>query len=146
MSPGHPEPPSWGNVEKQVDSFRVSWLDTYMTLWHTEIRLPDQYVAPEGKVALTYSAHAIAECTKDRNGTIRQFKCLTFKRFRTVEVETDGGSGPVTKILVRGQYDERNDIVMALVPQVDGTYFVKTVWLNRTTDTHKTLDRSKYAA
>ena len=109
-------------------------------LWHRDVRLPPKFVAPVGKVELEYSDHAIVACGNDKNGEIRQFKTLNLARFDVVEVETRDGE--VIKIVVRGAYNERYDVVLALVP---GEVFrVKTVWLNSKFDSHSTLDIGKY--
>ena len=115
-----------------------------MTLWHSEIKLPAGFTAPTGTVALEYSAHAIAACKNDRYGRIRQFGRISLNRFRVVEVETDA-AGKVTKYVLRGTYENGNDVVLAVNPRNGRPWFVRTVWLNRSTDSHGTLDRSKYA-
>ena len=110
-------------------------------LWHSEIRLPNGFVAPTHKVELDWSrSHAREACKDDRYGEIRQFKTLNLARFQVIEVETIDGE--VVKVLFRGSYDDRTDVVLALIP--GEVYTVKTAWLNSRYDTHKTLDRSKY--
>jgi len=109
-------------------------------LWHSDIRLPDGFVAPTGKVELTYTEHALKACQDDRYGVIRTFKTLNLNRFRVVEVETVDGE--VVKLVIRGQYCERYDVVLAVIP--GEAFTVKTAWLNSRYDAHGTLDRSKY--
>lgn len=109
-------------------------------LWHRDVRLPPKFVAPQGKVELTYSDHAILACGNDKNGAIRQFKTLNLARFDVVEVGTCDGE--VDKIVVRGAYNDRYDVVLALIP--GDVFTVKTVWLNSKFDSHSTLDKGKY--
>lgn len=111
-------------------------------LWHSEIRLPNGFVAPTGKVELEYTAHAAQACKDDRYGEIRQFKTLNLARFSVVEVETVNGD--VTKLVIRGQYNDRYDVVLAVIP--GNVYVVKTAWLNSRYDRHATLDARKYVA
>lgn len=109
-------------------------------LWHRDVRLPPGFIAPEGKVELEYSDHAIVASSTDRYGEIRQFKTLNLARFSVVEVETRDGE--VIKVVVRGAYNERYDVVLALIP--GEVFTVKTVWLNSKFDSHSTLDTGKY--
>ena len=109
-------------------------------LWHKELRLPPGFIAPEGKVELEYTEHAIHASANDRYGEIRQFKTLNLARFDVVEVETRDGL--VIKVVVRGAYNERHDVVLALIP--GEVFTVKTVWLNSKFDSHSTLDTGKY--
>jgi hypothetical protein len=112
------------------------------TLYHSEIRLPAGFVAPVQKVELRWTSHAKAECTKDRYAVIPEFKALTLKRFRVIEVGMVNGQ--VSKIVFRGRLDDTNDVVIVLIPNGSKPWTVKTAWINRRTDSHKTLDHSKY--
>lgn len=112
------------------------------TLYHSSIRLPAGFKAPTGKVELRWTAHAKSECTKDRYAAIPQFKALTLKRFTVIEVGMVGGT--VSKIVFRGRLDDTNDVVIVLIPNGSAPWTVKTAWINRRTDSHKTLDSSKY--
>jgi hypothetical protein len=111
-------------------------------LYHSDIMLPAGFVAPVQKVSLRWTDHAKAECNKDRYAVIPQFKALTLKRFRVIEVGV--AAGKVSKIVFRGRLDETNDIVIVLIPNSDRPWTVKTVWANKTSDKHSTLDKSKY--
>lgn len=111
-------------------------------LWHSSIRLPDGFVAPTERVMLKWSQHADSERTADRFGDIPQLKSLTLKRFSVIEVGTVGGR--VFKILFRGTLSDGKDLCIVLVPNGTRPWQVKTAWINKTTDTHKTLDHSKY--
>lgn len=126
-----------------VDSVSDVRLDRAMneTLYHSSIRLPAGFVAPTGKVELRWTNHAKSECTKDRYAVIPQFKALTLKRFAVIEVGMTDGN--VSKIVFRGRLDDTNDVVIVLIPG-SREWTVKTVWINRRTDSHKTLDASKY--
>jgi hypothetical protein len=112
------------------------------TLYHSEIRLPRGFVAPTGRVELSWTRHADSERTKDRYAEIPKFKGLSLKRFSVVEVGMVGGT--VSKIVFRGRLDDINDVVIVLIPNGNRPWTVKTAWINRKTDAHKTLDRSRY--
>jgi hypothetical protein len=112
-------------------------------LWHADIRLPDGFVAPIDRVAINYGSHARREALSDRYGKIHLPASLTLGRFDVIEVGTIGGK--VSKILFRGILDLERDLCIVLVPNKDGEpWFCKTVWVNLATDTHGTLDRSRY--
>ncbi len=111
-------------------------------LYHSSIRLPDGFVAPTGKVELRWTSHAKSEAVKDRYAAIPEFKALTLKRFQVIEVGVTNGR--VSKIVFRGRLDDTNDVVIVLIPNGSKPWTVKTCWINRKTDTHRTLDNSKY--
>lgn len=113
-----------------------------MELFHSEIRLPDGFVAPTHRVALRWTRHADQARTTDRYGEIRRFKCATLGRLSVVEVGMENGR--VAKILFRGRYDDTRDVCMVLIPNGTGPWTVKTVWFNLSSDSHTTLDHSKY--
>lgn len=50
--------------------------------------------------------------------------------------------GVLDKVVARLNFDNKNDVVFVLSA---GNRKVRTLWLNRKTDQHKTLDLSKYA-
>lgn len=112
------------------------------TLYHSSIRLPAGFIAPTGKVELRWTSHAKSECMKDRYAVIPQFKALTLKRFTVIEVGMLGGT--VSKIVFRGRLDDTNDVVIVLIPNGSAPWTVKTTWINKRSDSHKTLDASKY--
>lgn len=112
------------------------------TLYHSEIRLPAGFVAPTQRVELSWTRHADSERTKDRYAEIPKFKGLSLKRFRVIEVGMIAGI--VSKIVFRGKLDDTNDVVIVLIPNGNRPWTVKTAWINKANDTHKTLDRSKY--
>ena len=122
-------------------------------LYHREIFIPDWFEMPTERVKLKYSSHALYACNNDRYGAIPVFKTLPLCRFRLVEL---GVKKPkvnqlglpakrvVSKIVVRGKFDETRDIVFVLIPR-QGRYFVKTCWVNLRSDLHRTLRRDRYA-
>lgn len=115
-----------------------------MTLWHADIRLPDGAVLPRTVVNLEWSRHADGERTKDRyHSEIPAFPALPLHLCRIIEVETEGRA--ITKWVVRIPWRGDLDLVFVLIPR-KGSWFVKTVWINERNDSHKTLDRSRYAS
>lgn len=63
-----------------------------------------------------------------------------------VTVEALAGKKQITKLVVRQKYNSELDIVLVIKPEFAlGRGFVKTVWINKATDLHKTLDKSKFA-
>lgn len=109
-----------------------------MALYHTEIGFPRWFKAPTFTITPKYGNHSRFEAQCDRYGHIELPKTLNLAKMKPIEVEVLGNR--VTKILFRGQLDATRDLCIVLNP--DG--FVRTCWVNLSTDTHRTLDRSKY--
>lgn len=103
-------------------------------LFHKDIGIPANLTGPSVGLQLVYSNHAIDQSIR-KDITLPSF----LSRYTLVEVEIDRKW--IQKWVVRVHYSDQDDLV--LVVQPDG--FVRTVWLNSKTDTHKTLDRSQYA-
>jgi hypothetical protein len=112
-----------------------------MDLYHADIRLPAGFRLPNRLVKLAWSNHALRARRDDRYGDIPQIPLLNLGECRAVEVGMEGQR--VAKIVVRAELDDDNDVVFVLIPR-NPAYLVKTVWINRRDDKHKTLDRSKY--
>jgi hypothetical protein len=87
-----------------------------------------------------YSQHAL-NAKSDRYGTIELPETITFSGENVFEVEIENNR--VTKMAVRLPY--KNDCDLCVVFLM-GSGFVKTVWLNKHEDTHKTLNLSKYSS
>lgn len=109
-------------------------------LWHADIRLPDCAALPSHRVGLKWSDHAKRARMEDRYGVIPMFTDIPLMPFDVVECETQ--DDVVVKWVIRGHYDSDRDVVFVLIP--GDVWFVKTVWYNLRSDTHATLDRSKY--
>lgn len=116
-------------------------------LYHTEIYIPEELKIKlkymQGHVlSLTYSKHAILAAQDDRYGSVNLLSSYRFNTADIIELETDSKTGKLVKVLVRFKYDDNRDICMAIM----AGGFVKTLWLNLTTDKHLTLNREKYAS
>jgi hypothetical protein len=114
-----------------------------MPLYHAEVGIP---ASARGQIkpifGLHYSPHAREEAVHDRYGHVKELPRHFLPRVaKVIEVETDD-QGKLVKVLARQQYDARDDIVYAVNV---ATKVVKTVWRNSRNDTHRTLDRAKYA-
>jgi hypothetical protein len=91
---------------------------------------------------LSYGRHALAESTADRYGAIQAPASIVFDEHAVIEMECNGKFP--TKVVVRLPYNGDCDLI--LVVQLGETeFFVKTMWLNKRDDNHRTLDRSKYS-
>lgn len=114
------------------------------TLYHSDIFLPDWFVAPTGRVQVNYGHHAKREALIDRYGKIALPTFVNLRRFRVIEVGVINGR--VSKILFRGQLDATRDLCIVLIPNIDNRpWKCKTVWTNVRSDQHRTLDHSRYA-
>lgn len=87
---------------------------------------------------LQYTEHAKRAAMTDRYGYITLPSTVNASA-KVVEVEVKRGK-PV-KALFRSAYDRKHDLCLVVLLDT-GT--VKTVWLNRANDLHKTLDKSRY--
>lgn len=123
------------------------------TIYSPEVYIPDWFEMPTERVKLRYSAHALYACNNDRYGAIPVFETIPLSRFNLVELGVGFGKvnrfgikakRVVTKIVVRGKFDQDRDITFALIPS-EQYYFVKTCWFNLSTDNHRTLMRKRYA-
>ena len=111
-----------------------------MDLYHSDIRLPDGFTAPTQRVTLKWTRHAEDARWDDRYGQIPAFTSIPLSQFKVIEVGVEGNR--VVKMVVRGHYTDEFDICFVLIPGPQ--YVVKTVWMNRRNDVHKSLDRTKY--
>lgn len=112
-------------------------------LYHKEKGYPDNLVLPRGfspVIQLRYGSHARLEAMQDRYGDIQLPRSIDIRTGDIFEIGVTGNT--VTKMGVRFHYDDKLDLILIISP-ADG--FVRTVWANEKTDTHKTLNLSKYA-
>ncbi len=112
-------------------------------LYHKEIGFPESLeLKYEYTFNLKYSTHALEAAKKDRYGEIKLPQGISFPRRNIVEVESKDGV-KVDKMVVRFPYALNNelDICMVIIPDKS---LVKTVWFNKSTDKHPTLDKNKY--
>jgi len=116
-------------------------------LYHRDVGFPKNWVEllPRNfrptNIKLTYGSHARKEALSDKYGSIELPQTLAFNKDALYLFEIEIKDGKVVKLGVRKSHDELNDLIIIFQPN-DG--FVRTVWLNRKEDSHKTLDTSKY--
>ena len=108
-------------------------------LYHFQLGFPQGLTLPsKGFLQLQYSAHAVKGSETHRYGMINLPAKVAFGACQLIEAEFQGGA--LAKVLVRVPYTETLDLVLAVKPNG----FVKTVWLNESQDTHKTLNSGRY--
>ena len=107
-------------------------------LYHVELGFPSDVVLMSGIIYLTYSKHAIRASYDDRYGMMNLPSLLDIKFAKIIEIEVENGR--VVKSVYRSKYDKVLDII--IVVNYDG--FVRTVWFNKVSDRHQTLDVGKY--
>jgi hypothetical protein len=113
-------------------------------LYHRDIGLPAAVESLFGHTfKFRFTRHSLQACLSDRYGKITPPASLKIEPGQIVEAESDGAA--VYKVVVRVPHKEGFDICIAFLPNLGGESLVKTCWLNRTTDKHATLDKSKYA-
>lgn len=113
-----------------------------MSLYHSQIGIPESVKAqlPQGKLEVRYSFHAQESRFSDRYGYIPEIKIIDTEAAKVIEVETE--MGRVEKVVYRTSLDDKLDICIVVLVN---KHLVKTTWINRKSDTHKTLDASKYS-
>lgn len=111
-----------------------------MDLYHAEIGLPKGFRLPTARVELVWTRHADAARTHDRYGVIPRVATLPLSSFKVIEVGVEGRK--VAKVVIRGHLDAKRDVIFVLIP--GKKWIVKSVWMNLRSDSHKTLDRSRY--
>jgi len=125
-------------------------------LYHRDIGFPKfaleklqlSFCSMGPRLVLEYPRHAMLECVRDKYGPITNPpRAIEFNPKEVFEMEISGEPAHCTKFAIRHDYgDEVHDIILVLEPCAwDNTAYVKTVWLNRKDDVHKTLRSEAYA-
>jgi len=107
-------------------------------LYHSDVYMPKLKVSSKN-IRLSYTQHAIFASQSDRYNTIRLPEVINLSQGKIIELEVVNSKPH--KLVVRLPYDAHCDICIVMLV---AERIVKTVWLNRSNDTHRTLDRSKY--
>ena len=111
-------------------------------LYHCEVGFPADMRLPSGTFQLCYGNHAQREAKKDKVPFWQLPHSLDTRKATVIEVETNADGKP-HKVVYRVKFYSEHDLILVVI--VDRfPAFVKTLWLNGTTDTHATLNRSKY--
>ena len=112
-------------------------------LYHKDVGFPSDARLPKnftGVVRLNYGSHAREEAMADKYGNLKLPAILDIRKCEIIEIGVVGTM--ITKMVVRTAYSRELDLVIVFIPQ---TGFVKTVWANKTTDKHTSLNKSRYA-
>lgn len=123
-------------------------LESYYTngLFHRSIGFPKNWahMLPRGfnpfNVRLKYGPHSRQQM-QNKYGVTNLPRSFSFKDEGVKLIELEIRYGQVVKMVARMPFDRANDLVIAFHPH-DG--FVRTAWLNKKTDKHSTLDKSRY--
>ena len=101
---------------------------------------------PEGILPCRWTNHARKARTNDRYGVIPHFDKIDMEALDWFEAELEHTRGnlKLVKLVGRMYLGEGNDIVVVILIDERGLR-VKTVWINKTNDKHRTLNRRKYA-
>lgn len=119
-----------------------------MTLYHKDIYMPKflrNISFTEIKIDCI-SYHAYGEYIKE----VDKFN-IKFLIPATVEVnsnniiEAEIFDGVVEKLVIRNYLTDLLDLVLVICKNNHKGVVLKTLWINKNDDTHKTLDKSKYA-
>ena len=119
-------------------------MNTHIMLFHYELGFPKAAKLRFGTLELSWTKHALSECSADRYGIINPPQTLDTNTAQIIEAEIarkPNGKLFTEKVVYRIPYTEVKDMVLVVIPNSGR---VKTVWINVRDDTHKTLDASKY--
>ena len=118
-----------------------------MTLYHSTLHFPKRIKSklPFGRLALGYSLHALNEAKNDRFGDIKLPCMVDMSKVTVIEAEELNKNKPVTKVVIRLPLSQGKDLVLVGIPQGKRMY-IKTCWINLTSDKHYTLNKSLYAS
>lgn len=110
-------------------------------LFHKDVYMPAEYKLKLNftNMPITYSKHAIIASQTDKYGHVKLSPEISFKSANVIELETNDLGG-VIKLVVRLSYDDRLDIIYVIARGG----MVKTVWLNKKSDQHGTLNVNLY--
>lgn len=114
--------------------------------YHRDIYIPET-PAWAGEFRLAYSKHAEAEALRDPyvnalSGSLPT--CIRLTSNDPDRVEVTFVNGECVKQVIRVRFTEWLDLILVVIPLGYGALKVKTVWFNRRTDRHATLDRSRH--
>lgn len=116
------------------------------TLYHPEVYLP-ACNPPSGHVKVLWSRHARTASRSDRYGEIPIAASIDLTDFQLVELARSDGVD--TKYVMRGTLDTERDVIYVLRPvfKANGerAFLIVTVWINLKSDSHRTLNRGRYA-
>lgn len=110
-------------------------------LYHKDLGIPESIPTRFGTLDLFYSKHALHAANTDRYGYIQLPDTLNTDKARVIEVEV-ASDGCVEKVLYRVPHCGTFDLLIAVIPYRG---FVKTVWLNKKSDRHSTLNHANYS-
>lgn len=116
-------------------------------LYHKQMGLPPSVVEQVCQFwSMVVGQHALEASNSDRYGKITIPSHVDVKPEMIVELEIKGDKWQKAVIRLPHPGGKVDDIVIAFCAYSDipGTALVKTVWLNRATDKHYTLDHRKY--
>lgn len=113
-----------------------------MGLYHKDIGFPRGFKGAVGRVHCMPTMHAMQAAKTDRYGDIKLPNVLNTNNAECIEAHIEDTE--VLKLVYRVAYDDLKDLVLAVIPK-NGRFIIKTVWLNLKSDTHKTLNRGRYA-
>jgi len=111
-------------------------------LYHKDVFFPSEFNLLTGQTFfIRLTNHARKACLDDRYGYFLPPAKVVIEAGQVIEVEITAGK--CSKVVVRQSLDKNRDIIIVFIPE-GSTAVCKTLWINMKTDSHKTLDRSRY--
>lgn len=112
-------------------------------IYHKEVHIPEK-IKNLNAVTLTleHTHHARQAAQSDRYGEIPLPDTLKFRGKHICEAQVEGGK--LIKLVVRKSFNNELDMSYVLLIQNSKHATLKTVWLNRKSDQHRTLNTATY--
>ncbi len=110
-------------------------------LFHKDVFIPEFAKKPLHEGEVRYARHALhVSGGTEAIQAIELPREFDAKKATLIEAEVNPLTGDVEKQVWRQPLDEQWDLCFPMMPGG----FIKTVWLNARTDTHATLNRTKF--
>jgi hypothetical protein len=116
-------------------------------LYHKDVGFPADTLWPKGRYNLLFTRHAMEQAENDRYGDVSYMLPYELNTATMTIVEAEIINRKPVKLVVRVHLDCYCDLVLVLAVSTNNhPWFVKTVWTNKRTDTHRTLKHERYVS
>lgn len=135
-------------------------------LYHEDVYMPEEFLKEALHLQTLITTYSVSRHFREQHqnendykhyldfnkvaSALTKLKTSPVKPFEIEITQNDKSKSFVTKYVVRVSYDSTRDITIVIIPEENkdrtslSHAFIKTAWLNRVDDVHKTLDASKY--
>lgn len=113
-------------------------------VYHADVGFPPNIIEPS-VIRLRYTQHAKEQAIADRYGDMtRKLPVLVHTKATQVVEKGVSQEDEVVYLLLRFPVSETLDLCLATHKKPNGKWDVATVWANKATDQHFTLNKARY--